>query len=70
MEKRPEREMSQLLTTPQIAEFLQVSPRTIKDWIHMGFIPHFKINRSVRFSKEAIMRWLEEREVKGRKSVD
>ena len=56
--------MTNLMSGPEIADVLKVKPRTIKEWVRKGFIPHFKIKRNVRFSKEAVMRWVEGKEVK------
>ncbi len=58
--------MEKLLTVKQIAEYLQVSPRTVYEGIHIGFIPHYKFSRGVRFKISEVERWVKGRRVKGR----
>ena len=60
--------MGRYLTAKQLSEILQVSPKTVYDWVSVGFIPHVKVGRSVRFEEEKVRRWLSYRERKGRKT--
>ena len=57
--------MGQLLTVAQLAELLQVSDRTVREWISTGSIPFLKLGQSrrslVRFSLPAVEAWLQER---------
>ena len=39
----------ELQNSRQLSEVIQVSPRTIYDWTHVGFIPHYKLPKEVRF---------------------
>jgi len=56
-----------LLTCQEIARYLKVTPRTIREWTHIGFIPHIKIGkRAVRYSQEDIDKWLSQMKVGGR----
>ena len=59
--------MEKLLTVEQLSEILQVSRRTIYDWTHTGFIPHYKFPRGVRFKWAEIDQWLIKRKHQGRK---
>jgi excisionase family DNA binding protein len=53
--------MKQLLTTEQIAQYLQVSARTLATWRDEG-MPHIAITaRSYRYDLEEVEEWLEER---------
>jgi excisionase family DNA binding protein len=53
--------MKQLLTTEQIAQYLQVSPRTLATWRDEG-MPHIAITaRSYRYQLSKVQKWLEER---------
>jgi len=53
--------MKQLLTTEQIAQYLQVSPRTLATWRAEG-MPHIAITaRSYRYDPEKVQEWIEER---------
>ena len=61
--------MEKLLTIQQLSEILQVSPKTIYQWTHMGIIPHYKLPKGVRFSQDRIKRWIAKKEKK-RRSVN
>jgi excisionase family DNA binding protein len=49
-----------LLTKKDIADYLQISIRTLDTWVCQNKIPHLKIGRAVRFDKKVIDKWLEE----------
>jgi excisionase family DNA binding protein len=55
--KIPEDE--KLLTRQEIADFLQVSIKTIDKKVMLNEIPFFKIGKSVRFSKQRVLEWSE-----------
>ena len=61
--------MKKFLTPKQLAEILQVSPKTVYDWTYTGFVPHVRIGRCVRFDPEKVMRWIASRERKGRMAM-
>ncbi|MBU0634462.1 MAG: helix-turn-helix domain-containing protein [Candidatus Omnitrophica bacterium] len=58
--------MEKLLTVDQLSDILQVSRRTIYDWTHTGFVPHYKLPKGVRFKIVEIEQWLQKRKEKGR----
>ncbi|MFH1725067.1 MAG: helix-turn-helix domain-containing protein [Elusimicrobiota bacterium] len=58
--------MERLLTVDQLADRLQVKPRTIYQWVHERYIPTVKLGSLVRFSPARVSEWLEKREVPGR----
>ena len=60
--------MERLLTVEQVAERLQVKPRTIYQWVHDGYIPVIKLGALVRFSPASLMAWIKKRELPGRGS--
>jgi len=60
--------MEKLLTISQLSELLQISCRTIYDWTHTGFIPHYKFPKGVRFKLSEVERWLERRKKRGREN--
>lgn len=60
--------MEQLLTVDQVAQLLQVKPRTIYQWVHESFIPVVKLGCLVRFKQASIKEWLTRREAAGRQS--
>jgi excisionase family DNA binding protein len=53
-------DVPRLLTLPEVAEFLSVSPKTVRRLIGRGF-PCVRIGRSVRFESQAVVRWLSAR---------
>ena len=58
--------MVKLLTAKEISETLNIAESTVYAWVHDGFIPHYKLGRSVRFSEPQIYEWLKKREHEGR----
>jgi len=58
--------MEKLLTIQQLGDILQVSKRTIYDWVHAGFIPCYKFPKGVRFRDTEVEKWLKRRKKKGR----
>ena len=44
----------------EVAAFLNVKESTIRNWVHIGYIPHVKFRGAVRFQKAAIVKWVEE----------
>lgn len=48
-----------LLTKKEIADFLNVSIKTIDKKVCLNEIPYFKIGRLVRFSKKKVLTWAE-----------
>ena len=44
--------MDDLFTAEQVAAILQLSPKTIKDWLRAGKLPGCKIGRVWRVRKE------------------
>jgi excisionase family DNA binding protein len=54
-----------LLTQEQVAEVLQVSPRTLEDWRLRGGGPPFikPSRRCVRYSRTALEAWVERQTV-------
>jgi len=58
--------MERLLTVDQLADWLQVKPRTIYQWVHEGYIPVLKLGSLVRFSQPSVVDWLRKRESPGR----
>lgn len=60
--------MDRLLTVKDLSELLQVSPKTVYQWTHVGFIPHYKLPKGVRFGREEIFIWLKHKKKKGRQS--
>ncbi len=61
--------MSENLLTPQeIADKLGVKISTIYYWSHTDSIPKIKLGNLLRFRWSSISKWLDKKEIKGRKS--
>lgn len=58
--------MDKLLTPQELSQMLSVPLSTVYYWTHIEFIPHIKLGRYVRFESQNVMKWLSERQVKGR----
>ena len=55
--------MQTLLTVDELAEFLKLKHSTIYNWCHLKKIPYLKVCGVIRFPKDNIDKWLEERKV-------
>ena len=51
--------MSEILTRKQLAEFLQVTERTV-DRMRKEGMPCFTVASNIRFNKEKVIEWLEQ----------
>ncbi|MCP4650470.1 MAG: helix-turn-helix domain-containing protein [PVC group bacterium] len=60
--------MNKLLTPQEMADMLGVQKSTIYQWTHQGFIPYVKLGNLVRFRESAVNKWIEKREIKGKRS--
>lgn len=58
--------MEKLLNVKQLSELIGVSPKTIYQWTHTEFIPHYKFSKGVRFSVMEVEKWIINRRIKGR----
>jgi excisionase family DNA binding protein len=54
----PKSDQDPLWTKGQLAEYFQVTSRTIDGWMRTGKIPYFKISRTVRFRLADVLRQL------------
>lgn len=55
---KSQRVFEKLWTVTDTAEFLQVSEKTVYDWVHKREIPFHKVHRLVRFKPREIEKWL------------
>tara|TARA_B000000609_G_C24110384_1_gene313597 strand:+ start:93 stop:296 length:204 start_codon:yes stop_codon:yes gene_type:complete len=54
-----------LLTKAQLAEKMCVKPRTIDNWMKVGWLPYLKIGKAVRFEFSSVMEKLKSYELGG-----
>ena len=52
--------VNQVLTIKQVAEYLQVTEKTIYTLVQEGNLPAFKVRGQWRFKNEDIEKWIEE----------
>jgi len=58
--------MEKLLNIKELSDLVGFSPRTIYDWVHVGFIPHYKFPKGVRFKTSEVEKWINKKQRKGR----
>jgi excisionase family DNA binding protein len=51
----------ELLTARELEAMLKIDVKTIYSYVQRGLIPYVKIQSNVRFPKEEILSWVEER---------
>ncbi len=51
-------EEKEILTIPEVARYLRMSPSKVYYLVSRGEIPHLKIGRNVRIRKTDLDRWL------------
>ncbi len=51
-------------TVPEIANYLGMSPNSIRAWVRLRRIPYSKLGRAVRFDIQKINTWAEEQSKK------
>jgi len=57
----------ELLKTSEVAEIAGVSLSTVRSWLYKGWLPYIRLSWNVvRVRKEDLLRFLEEREARGR----
>ena len=54
--------MEKLLTVGQLSELIQISRSTLYEWTHVGFIPHYKFPKGLRFEETEISGWIRKRQ--------
>ena len=62
--------MCDVLTAKQAAEFLQLSPETVKAKARAGLMPAGKVGREWRFSRRQLLAWIEAGGVLSEELVD
>lgn len=52
------------LTTKELCEWLKISINTALNWRNKNGMPYVKIDRAIRYEKEAVENWLENQKIK------
>lgn len=58
--------MEKLLTVKDVSMVFQMSPKTIRHWAQIGYIPHYKYRKEIRFNGVELQRWSLRKKIKGR----
>ena len=53
-----------LLTLPEVAAFLSVSPKSVRRLVASRGLPHYRLGRVLRFDAADVSRWLAARKVR------
>ena len=64
-----EQDPSPWMTVVQVAEYLSVSPGTVRNWVSQRYIPFARRGRVVRFHRDKIDQWLSAGASRGRRAV-
>lgn len=59
-----------LLTVKQLSGRINFKAKTIYDWVHRKRIPYLKIEGSLRFDYDEVLRWLKNKRHKPKKILD
>lgn len=55
------RDLPRMLTVREVAEYLQVTTRTVYEWTARGELPCIRISNRLRFLHSDVLRWVEQR---------
>lgn len=58
--------MEKLLNIEELSKLLNVKTGTIYNWVHKGLLPHYKLNKLVRFWESEVNEWLKKKRKKNR----
>lgn len=53
-----------VLTAQEVAELLDVNKETIYRLVRINAIPYFRVGSALRFTDEAILKWISKNEIK------
>ena len=51
-----------VITVEELAVIFRLAPKTIRNWVSRGKIPHVRIGRRYFFQKRSLERWLNQKE--------
>jgi len=55
--------MEALLSPQDVAKLLRIAPVTVYKWAERGLLPHFKLEKVIRFSAQDIEDFVRERKI-------
>lgn len=51
------------ISIPDLAQYLSISPNTLRSWVWKRFIPSHRLGRLVRFDLREIETWVKEKKI-------
>jgi len=60
----------QLLNIHQLSMVLNVKQKTIYGWVHLKKIPYYKLEGSLRFNEDEILKWIKSKRITTHKTED
>ncbi len=54
-----------ILTVAQAAELLQVSTKTLYNWVHIHGFPCLKLGNTIRIREDLLLEWVGQQAMKG-----
>lgn len=60
------KQLEDFLDVDEVAAWFKISPRTVRSWVHLDYIPYMKLGAMVRFSPSTLLEWAKKRETSGR----
>ena len=52
----------QVFSEKGLADYLNISPWTIRSWRLKGGLPHFRVSRKIFYRLEAVLEWMKSEE--------
>ncbi len=62
-ETKPEKN---ILTIQELSDWLSISVSGLYHWVTVKEIPYFRVGRYIRFNRQDIEKWLDEKKVEAR----
>lgn len=59
----------EILTAKELEQFLRIDAKTIYGYVQRGIIPYVRIQSNVRFRRDEVLEWLEEKSYRPRQCV-
>jgi len=54
-------ETKKMLNVKSLSQLIGVNEKTIYEWAHRNYLPHYKLGHLIRFNESEVAKWLEEK---------
>ena len=58
-----ENQLVAFMTPYEVSELLRIKRTTLHEWAKKHGIPHYRVGHSIRFKKDDVLKWCEEKKV-------